>query len=224
MNPSAVQKQKLLIDAAVKSGVKRIIPSEFGCDLYDQKLRALPVHNAKVEIQKYLAALAETGPTSYTLVFTGPFIDLGLKNGMFFNFKERKAELYDGGEELISMTRLPTAGKAVRRILTHPRETADRAVRVKDIDLTQRQLLDAAQALTPGEEWDVRNVDTTALGEATLQQMEGNEPTSHTMLELLRRSIFGKGYNGHFERVHNQVLGIRGMTEPELKGLCASIL
>lgn len=121
----AVAKQKLLIDAAVKAGVKRIIPSEFGCDLFNPKVRELPVFTGKVEIEKYLAELAEKGLVSYTLVFNGLFLDWGLKKGIFFNFKDRTAELYDGGEVLISTTRLATAAKAVRRILTHPRETAE---------------------------------------------------------------------------------------------------
>jgi hypothetical protein len=120
----AVAKQKLLIDAAVNAGVKRIIPSEFGCDLHNPKTRTLPVFAAKVEIENYLDELAKKGLTSYTLVFNGPFLDWGLRQGLFFNFKERTAELYDGGDVLISATRLATAGKAVRRILTHPRETA----------------------------------------------------------------------------------------------------
>lgn len=207
----------------MKAGVKRIVPSEFDCDLYNQKTRALPVYAAKVEIQKYLSGIAERGPTSFTLVFNGPFLDLGLKDGTFFNFEERSAELYDGGEEPISMTRLSTAAKAVRRILTHPRETADRAVWVKDIDLSQNQLLKMAQTLTPGEEWDVTHVATAALEEQSLQQMQNNEITPHTISGLKRRAIFAKGYNGTFSKNHNQIFGIRGMTEVDLEKFLASV-
>jgi len=220
---TAVASQKILIDAAVRSGVKRIIPSEFGCDLHNPKTRLLPVYAAKVEIEEYLTSLAEKGLTSYTLVYTGPLLDFGLRNGMFFNFQKRTAELYDGGEVLISTSRLSTAGKAVRRILTHPRETADRAVWVKDIDITQKQVLNLAQALTPGEKWEVKEVDTESLEKASLEAIQKKEIGPSTMLGLIRRALFGKGYNGHYERVHNQVLGIKEMSVPDLEELLASI-
>ena len=160
----AVPSQRLLIDAAVKAGVKRVIPSEFGADLKNAKSRALPCFAGKVEIEKYLDELAVRGLMSYTLLFTGPFIDMCLREGLFFDFKGRTANLYDGGHQLISMSRLSTAGKAVRRILTHPRETADRAIWVKDIDVSQNQLLKLAQALTPSDKWATKKVSAEGLG------------------------------------------------------------
>jgi len=220
----AVPSQRMLIDAAVKVGVKRIIPSEFGCNLHNAKTRTLPVYASKVAIEEYLDELAVKGLVSYTLVFNGPFLDWGLRNGMFFNFKERKAELYDGGDQLFSTSRLSTAGKAVRRILTHLRETADRAVWVKDIDVSQKQLLKLAQSLTPGEEWEVKEVDTAELEKRALGDIQKNYIGPTTMLSLLRRAIFATAYGNNFgEKVHNQILGIRGMTEPDLEELVRSI-
>ena len=220
---AAIQAQKLLIDAAVKAGVKRIIPSEFGCDLHNVKTRDLPVYAAKVEIENYLSELAVKGLVSYTLVYTGPFLDWGLRKGTFFNFKGRKAELYDGGDQLISTSRLSTIGKAVRRILTHPPETPDRAVWVKDIDVSQKQLLKLAQALTPGEEWEVKEVDTAELEKQAREEIQKKNIGPTTMLNLIRRAIYAPGYGNKFERVHNSVLGIRGMTEPDVEELVLSI-
>jgi len=219
----AVPSQMLLIDAAVQAGVKRIIPSEFGCNLHNTKARALPVYANKVHIEEYLDELALKGLTSYTLIFNGPFLDWGLRSGTFINFKERKAEIYDGGDQLISTSRLSTAGKAVRRVLTHPRETADRAVFVKDIDVSQNQLLTLAQQLTPGEEWDVKHVSTAELEKESLEQIHKKEVTPATMLGLIKRTIFAPEYGNHFEHVHNSVLGIRGITGPDLEELVASI-
>jgi len=219
----AVPSQRLLIDAAVKAGVKRIIPSEFGCDLKNHQTRTLPVFASKVQIEEYLDELAVKGESSYTLVYTGPFLDWGLRNGMFLNFKERKAEIYDGGDQIISTSRLSTAGKAVRRILTHPRETADRAVFVKDIDVSQNQLLKLAQALTPGKEWEVKQVNTADLEKESLDQIRKKEVGPRTMPGLLKRAIFAPEYGTHFEHVHNSILGIQGITGPDLEELIASI-
>jgi hypothetical protein len=219
----AVPSQRLLIDAAVKAGVKRVIPSEFGCDLKNPKNRALPVYAAKVEIETYLNELAEKGLISYTLVYNGPFLDWGLRNGFFLNFNERKADIYDGGDNLFSVSRLATAGKAVRRILTHPRETADRAVWVKDMDISQNQLIKLAQSLTPGEEWDLKAVNTSDLMKASLEEIEKNMVGPTTMLGLIARAVFCPEHGNKFENVHNSTLGIRGITGPDLEELFASI-
>ncbi len=160
---------------------------------------------------------------SYTLIYTGPFLDYGLRSGTFIDFKGRKAEIYDGGNQLISTTRLSTAGKAVRRILTHPRETADRAIFVKDIDVSQNELLALAQQLTPGEKWDVKHVSTADLEKESLEQIQKKQVTPATMLGLIKRAIFAPEFGGKFEHVHNSVLGIKGMTEPDLEELIASI-
>jgi len=125
----AVSPQKLLIDAAVKGGVKRIISSNIGCDFKNPKAHALPVYAAKVEIENCLKSRQKK-------MFNGQLLDWGLRNGMFFNFK-KKADIYDRRDQLISASRLVTAGEVVWRILTHPRETADRPIWVKDIDVFQ---------------------------------------------------------------------------------------
>jgi hypothetical protein len=181
------------------------------------------VHANKVHIEEYLDELAVKRLTSYTLIFNGPFLNRGLRSGMFINFKERKAEIYDGGDQLISASRLSTAGKAVRRVLTHPRETADHAVFVKDIDVSQNQLLTLPQRLTAGAEWDVKHGSTAELEKESLEQIHKREVTPATMLGLIKRAIFAPEYGNHFEHVHNAVLGIRGITGADLEELVASI-
>lgn len=220
---TAVSSEKLLIDAAVKAGVKRVLPSEFGCDLKNPKARALPVFAGKVQIEEYLNELAVKGVISYTLVFTGVFLDMGLRNGLFFNFKDRKAEIFDGGDQLFSASRLTTVGKAVRRILTHPRETADRAIWIKDIDVSQNELLKLAEALTPGGKWELKNVDTAELEKECLEQIKKNGDSREAVFGQIKRAIFAAEYGNKYAHVHNSTLGIKGMTGPDLEELVASI-
>jgi hypothetical protein len=177
-----------------------------------------------VDIERYLDELAIKGETSYTLVYCGPFLDLGLRQGIFLDFEQRKANIYDGGDQLISTSRLATAGKAVRRILTHPRETADRAVWVKDIDISQNQLLKLAQSLTPGEEWQITNVNTAELEKESMEEIKRKEVGSKPMQGLLLRGIFAEECGNLFKHVHNSVLGINGISGPDLEELLASIL
>lgn len=216
---TAIASQNLLIDAAVKAGIKRIIPSEFGCDIQNPKVRALPVYAGKIEIEDKLKEIAESKPVSYTLIYNGPFLDSGLQGGLFLNFKERKINLYDGGDQLISVSRLSTVGKAVRRVLTHPRETVNRAIWVKDIDVSQKQLLKLAQALTPGEEWQVTEVNTADLEKQSLEQLATNNIQPTTFLNLIFRAIFSPDFGNLFKHNHNAVLGIRGLEEKDLVGV-----
>ena len=68
----AIPTQTKLIDAAIAAGVKRFIPSEFGCDTSDPRLlEAVPIFKAKVEVQKYLKNKEKE--ISWTNVITGAF-------------------------------------------------------------------------------------------------------------------------------------------------------
>lgn len=83
--------------------------------------------------------------------------------------------------------------------------------------------MELAETLTPGEKWELKEVDTAALEKASHEQVKNKETTPLTMLGFLYRSIFGKGYNGHFEKVHNQVFGIRSLSESNVRDLIAGI-
>ena len=105
----------------------------------------------------------------------------------------------------------------------HPRETAGRAIWVKDTDVSQKQLLKLAQLLTPGEAWEVKEVNTAELEKQALEDIRKKEIGPTTMLNLIKRAIFAPEYGNRFEHVHNSVLGIRGVTEPDLEEIVHSI-
>ena len=66
-----------MIDAAVKAGVKRFVPSEFGCDTRNEKaMTLLPRHfKGKLETVQYLKE-KEKDDLTWTSFVTGPFFDL----------------------------------------------------------------------------------------------------------------------------------------------------
>ena len=75
---SAFEVQSRAIEVAVRSSVKRFIPSEFGIDTADPALMKLvyPLQK-KVETQSQLKRLVADHPNfSYTLLGTGPWFDL----------------------------------------------------------------------------------------------------------------------------------------------------
>ncbi len=73
---STVQ-QKAIIDAAIKAGVKRFIPSEFGSDTRNEKAVAIlpQIFKGKLETVEYLKCKEKEGLT-WTAFVTGPFLEL----------------------------------------------------------------------------------------------------------------------------------------------------
>ncbi|ESZ97962.1 hypothetical protein SBOR_1633 [Sclerotinia borealis F-4128] len=207
ISPSAIPVQKLLIDACIHAHVQRFLPSEYSYDFYSPTISTLPIplFTQKIAIEKYLQEQSTQTSLSYTLLFCNPILELSIRNNLFFNLQTRTATLHpQTSRQPISLTTLPSLSKAVRRILTHPRETANRPIRIKDIDTSQQQLLTIVQSLTPGhgeggeQKWDIQITNTND----TASPPESNF-----------------AFGGKFERVHNSVFGIKEMTPTELEEL-----
>lgn len=72
---SGAPQSKVLIDAAIKAGVKRFIPSEFGIDKGDDEVvKMVPFLAFKQEVSDYLISKEDTGLT-WTGIITGGFFD-----------------------------------------------------------------------------------------------------------------------------------------------------
>jgi len=92
--PAAVQSQQALIEASIAAGVKRFIPSEFGSDTTNEKVKTFPFFKPKLAHQKLLHEAAERDKNfSYSVLATGPFLDWGLSVVPFIiNVGNRTAE------------------------------------------------------------------------------------------------------------------------------------
>jgi uncharacterized protein YbjT (DUF2867 family) len=220
----AMSTQTLMIDAAMAAGVKRFIPSEFGSDTYNVKARPLPVYKGKVQIQQYLAKAAKESKLTYTEIINAGFFDWGLGMGFFVNFKEHKATLYDGGDRPFSVTRLSAIGDAVVGVLQHPEETKNRAVYVHEAVVTQNQFIRIAEEVAPGNKWETTVVDTEKLVKDAYENLAGpaEKRSQYVMYDFLFRAVFGEGYGGELTKVDNELLGIKMMSDKEVKELVAS--
>jgi hypothetical protein len=74
---SSAKQQELFIDIAIKAGVKRFVPSNFGSDVRNEKARViLPSFlKGKFDMVEYLKNKEKEGLT-WTSFVTGPFFDL----------------------------------------------------------------------------------------------------------------------------------------------------
>ena len=219
--------QSVIIDAAKDAGVKRFLPSDFGCGLNNPKAAALPVFGYKVNIHKQLQEVAAANPGfTYTSIQSNAFLDWGLEHGLLLNWTEAQPKLFDGGKSLFSTTTLDSCGQAVVGVLSHPEETKNRFVNVKDIDVSQTQLLEIAKKVDPGKKWEEPvHVSTAEVEKASNASLAKGDVSMPVMVGYLFRVIFGPPeYGGKFDKVDNELLGIKGKTEADIETIFKALM
>lgn len=208
--------QAKLITAAAEAGVKRVIPSEFGCDLDNPKVAGLAVFAGKVKVRKHLDELAAQGKITWSAISNGAFLDWGLQVGFIGpNKKTKTATLFDGGERPFAATLLSDVAKAVVGILHHPEETKNKLLHIHSAEPTPRQLAEAYEKLS--------GIPLTTTVVSTEQiEKEGNEGAAkgeHSgYIKLIQRAIYGEGYGGsNAGRDSNELLGIKPLDQAGLE-------
>lgn len=74
LGPPTLVKEPVVVDAAVKAGVKYIIPSGFGYDFHDPEInRHLLIFRSKMQVDSMLQKYSDR--ISYTWVVVGLFLD-----------------------------------------------------------------------------------------------------------------------------------------------------
>ncbi|KAL4864092.1 hypothetical protein BDV12DRAFT_176695 [Aspergillus spectabilis] len=222
--PTAAEAQTNLIHAAVAAKVFRFLPSEFGSDLDNAANRSAPVYGTKIAAQELLKSLAADEKITYTIVYNGAFLDWGLKIGFPLSPVQKRAALHDGGERLYSTTTLPTVGKAVVGVLTHPEETKNRVVRVGEAATTLKEVLALAQEVVGAEGWTVTEPDTTAEVEKALVQVKQGVLTHETIMPFIFKAIWGAENGGLFEETDNELLGIQELDREGIKKIIQDVV
>jgi hypothetical protein len=216
-------RQTLIIDAAIVAGIHRIIPSEFGFTTNIPKTSALPILGLKFAARKHIEEkIAQGAAITYTYVLNGPFLDRGIETGFLLDWKEGKPTLYDGGLREFSTTTLASVGQAVVGALTHEEETRNMSVYVQDIVTTQKRLLELAQKAKPEKKWEP--VYET-LREVEKRQSENlSRGDWSPVYEYIYLLAFGEEHGAKMERVDNELLGVKGLTEVDIEEMWKRIL
>ncbi|KAL7811656.1 NAD(P)-binding protein [Trichoderma gracile] len=216
--------QKTLIDAAVAAGVKRFLPSEFGCDLTNELAAKLPVFAPKVEVARYLEDKAKTTPLTYTLVYSGPFFDWGLQYNFIFKSAGSRPVLYDGGNTVFSTSTLVAVAQAVVAVLSKPEETRNRAVRFQSVAISQAQLLAIAKEVAPERDWQPEVVKLDDITKAADERLAKGLFDHETFTPYILRAFNDERYGPKFEKLDNELLGIKQLTEEEVKAIVKKTL
>ncbi|OAL38294.1 hypothetical protein AYO20_02353 [Fonsecaea nubica] len=194
----AVGQQKKLIDVAIKAGVQRFIPSEFGGDSANPRSTELrpPVFQIKLDILDYLKEQEKTGLT-WSVLVTGPFFDWGLSSGFLgFDLKKREALIWDDGACRFSTTTLSTVGQAVVKTLQHPDETANRFVYVASFTLSLNDILEALEK-SSASRWTVVRTSGEDEIEAGQQSLRDGDLAS-AVPRLVRAGWYTRGRGGNY--------------------------
>ncbi|XXH01299.1 hypothetical protein Hte_007655 [Hypoxylon texense] len=220
---SAIDKEYNLIQASIKAGVKRFIPSEFGSDTFNEKLSKLPGYKAKVDIHEALDKAAKESSLTWTSVHNGPFLDWGISASFLLNAKDRTVEYPDDGKHQFSATTLESIAKAVVGVLKNPEQTKNRPVYVQDVALTQRQLADLVKKYVGADGWKetVTSIDETV--QQIWDEVKKEQPNmGPVFFGTLKAAIWGgDAYNSRFQKLDNELLGIKGLSPAEVEAVVA---
>ncbi|KAF4964439.1 hypothetical protein FSARC_7625 [Fusarium sarcochroum] len=212
-----------LVDAAVASGVQRFIPSEFGADLQNPKIRAFPTYRSKVQVEDYLEEQASRTNLTYSYVYNSMLFDDGLALGVFGDFTGRTMNIYDGGETTFSTTRISTVAQAVVATLRNPQETKNRAIRITDLSTTPCALLSVIERLDSGHEWSSAIVDTESLVKEVENELACEKFSPKAFAAFATKGTFAPGYAARYDG-DNELLGINKMSQEELENVLRSRL
>ena len=215
LNHAYLHHQKALLDASVSAGVQRFLPSEYGSDTLNPKSAPLPVFAHKQGAKQYIEELAGQGKISYTYVVNGPFLDWGIDNGFLgLDLKKKQVTYLDGGATTFSTTTVGTVGRAVVGVLSHPKETKNRAVYVQDIATTLKDLTRLSKQALGEDGWTEIDGGTTEKKEITAyEKLKAGQKDMGVFIAFLMSAIYREGYGGHFQKLDNDLLGIEQMKE-----------
>ncbi|CEI62538.1 hypothetical protein FVEN_g5080 [Fusarium venenatum] len=154
--------QQKLVDASVRAGIKRFLPSEFSSSSGDPVvLELLPLFEVKKNLIDYLKSKEKDG-LSWTGLATGLLFDWGLANGFLgYDIKNRTAKVWDEGNKRFTLTNEKQLAQAIISTLQHPEETRNRYLYVYSVVTTQNEILNSLEQAT-GEKWNVERTTTDA--------------------------------------------------------------
>ncbi len=175
-------------------------------------------------MQEALQKEADAGRLSYTIVVNGPFLDWGLKVGFIGSVKDKKIDLFDGGERVFSTTSLPSIGKATAAVLNHLEETKNRAVYIHDAAITLKKLVAISKKAVGEDGWTTDNVSIDDMYNKAWAELKSPQPDPNVFVfGFLKTGIWGEGYGAHYESNDNDLLGLKELSDAELQDLVAKV-
>ncbi|KAH7381773.1 NmrA-like family protein [Cadophora sp. MPI-SDFR-AT-0126] len=218
--------QMAIIDAAIISGVRRFIPSEFGIDTADPRAGDfVPALKVKQDTVKYLQTKESSG-LSWTAIVVGSLFDWTFQYPglMGWNLPQRKATIFDGGEYEFEATNLSQMGLAIAACLKpeYFESTKNQHVYVNSFTVTQSQILAGFEKLL-GYKLEVEGGNAADLGVQALAAIERGEGRA-AHLNTIVAAIYGNGGLNNYSKTRGLWNGKLGLSEEKLGDSLARIV
>lgn len=198
----AYEAQTAILDAAADAGVPWVVPCEFGSDATHAALNAeVSLMTAKI---RYRAQVEARGVSAWIGVVTNPWFDFCMRSGMLgVNFRDRTAELLDGGEVRANFTTLRRVGVSLAALLSLP--DADLAehrngwVYFSSFLVSQREILASAVRVTGTREddWTIKQGSTLGVRTWAKEEAAKGNPMGGAM--ALFALMFSEGFGGNYD-------------------------
>ncbi|KAK5061330.1 hypothetical protein LTR84_007872 [Exophiala bonariae] len=195
-----LDKQYSVIDAAIEAGVRRFIPSEYGCDTSEEDIvKIVPQTAIKREVIKYLKSKEDTG-LSWTGVVVGGYIDSMYDiPGVFgVDLPAKTLTVYDGGEEAFEVTSMEQISRAISAVLSdkHLDETINKYIHINSSTVTQNQIFKILQDATSNV-FDIKHGSKRVLHDTAREKWQsdpGRGPTYQmAMIEAIMVMMMNYG-------------------------------
>lgn len=213
-----------LMDAAVAAGVCRYIPPEFSGDPANAKTRSLPVLLGKTQAFEYIQKLAAENKITWTAISNNAFLDWALRMSFVnIDLLNKKIVLMNDGDHIFTWTVLSAVGTAVSNALMHAEKTKNRTCYIYSIQKSQKEVATLAKEAVGTEGWNTESVDMENVFREAMSAVNSGNYSWQVMGDLIRYSISTPGFSGPVEKDDNDLLGVRPMSNDEVKSMIKEI-
>ncbi|CAH0046679.1 unnamed protein product [Clonostachys solani] len=215
--------QTNIIEACIKAGVKRFIPSDFGALTTRPITRDLPLNAPLNTIQDLLKEKAAKGEIEYSIISPGMFLEYVLNTPLIIDLKGRSINLYDEGKHPFSTTSIESISKAVVSVLKGGEATKNRVLYINDTTTTQADLLRFAKKhSSTGTEWKETPLDAQVEFAKAIDNARKNPTDPTALFPVLQAAVLGGKYEAAYPEIHNELLGLPLVTSDELEAKVAA--
>ncbi|KAH8900319.1 NmrA-like family protein [Thozetella sp. PMI_491] len=218
----AIPLQKSIIDASIKAGVKRFIPSDYASFNHDPIAQeTLPFLRRFTEIYAYLDEKAQAGLLEYTVFSTGLVLDVIFFAPIVVGIAGRTATRYDDGKHHFRVSRLSTIGDAFTKALERPDVSKNRLLTIRDAVLSQDKIFSLVKRLGSGGWTETKVNGEIEFQKAVADAKARNDTSMGTSYNLIGQAILSGQFGTGRHVVDKEVLGLGYLSDEELEALFA---
>ncbi|KAG8162222.1 hypothetical protein KVR01_007987 [Diaporthe batatas] len=207
--------QKLMIDAAIETGVRRFIPTDFGSLTTHPAASDFPHHIDMVDIQQYLKS--KSHDIEHTIFSIGGFTEFIINYNLFFDWEHKTAEVWADGSSGISTTSLHGIGRAIVGALKNPEPTKNKNLFLHELVVTQSQLISLAKKYSPGADWTITQVSDPLAEFYRLEAIAKEDPSFPNTMDFLKATVMSGKFQAYYQEVDNELVGLPLLSEKDFE-------